>query len=102
MELGGLSWGCVNSRLNLALSYPFLSPLGCPSSVTLVVLVISCGGEENQCVTGMCVRVHSIWGWGVNMGVMLKKYMGAVLTCISGLVYVSRLLWFAFWFPCVS
>jgi hypothetical protein len=86
MVLGGLSWGCVNSRLDLALSYPCLFSLGGPSSVTLVVPVFSCGGEENQCVRGVCVRICSIWGWGVNMGVMLKKYMGAVLTRISGLV----------------
>jgi hypothetical protein len=46
------------------------------------------------------VKKISVWegcvlelgGWDVNMGVMLKKYMGAVLTCISGLVYVSGLL----------
>jgi hypothetical protein len=102
MVLGGLSWGCVSSRLDLALSYLFHFSLGGPSSVTLVVLIVSCGGEENQCVRGVCVRFCSIWGWSVTMGVMLKKYMGAILTCISGLVYVSRLLWFALWFPCVS
>jgi hypothetical protein len=79
-----------------------LFSLGWPSPVTLVVPFISRGGEENQCLRGMCVRVCSIWGWRVNMGVMLKKYMVAVLTCISGLVYVSGLLWFVFWFPCVS
>jgi hypothetical protein len=45
--------------------------------------------------------VLELWGWAVNMDVMLKKYMGAVLACISGLVYVSGLLWIVFWFPCV-
>jgi hypothetical protein len=88
MVLGGLSWGCVNSRLDLALSYLFLFSLGGLSSVTLVVPVISCTGEENQCVRGVCVRICSIWGLGVNMGIMLRstleQYLHVlVVSCVS-------------------
>jgi hypothetical protein len=30
-------------------------------------------------VWGVCVRVCSIWGWGINLGVMLKRNMGQYL-----------------------
>jgi hypothetical protein len=79
MELGCLSWGCVIPRLDLAFLYPLLSSLGGLCLLILVVLVISCGGEENQCVRGVCVRVCSIWGCGINMVVMLKRNMGQYL-----------------------